>query len=309
MKEMKTHHLLIITIILACHTAHPGDEIISIWPEDAPGIKTDIPEKTKSPDDRYFYIFNPTLQVVAPEQPNGTAVVICPGGGYAIVCAGKEGRDVAARFAEDAITCFILKYRLPTTKDAYFKHPVPLADVQLAIKYVRYHAEKWNVDPDRIGVMGFSAGGHLASMAMTWFDKPVYSQGDVASVSCRPDFAVLVYPVINSFTKGVAHGCTSQLVPADQIKRVSSELNVSAARPPTFLVHAREDQMVLPKNSMLMYDALKAEGVSAELKLYNEGHHGFGIGKPGTDSVNQAVAEEARSTTLVTASCFKVEMK
>ena len=261
-------------------------DIISLWPKTKAGIDTDIAEKTNSPNDRYYNIFNPTIEVVKPSKPNGAALIICPGGGYSHVCVGIEGRNVAALFAESGITCFVLKYRLPKTPGAQFEHPVSLSDAQRAIKYVRFHATQWGLDGKRIGVMGFSAGGHLASMAATLFDKPVYTQGKIASVSCRPDFAVLVYPVINTFTRGVAHGCPQKLLPADQIKSISSELNVTANTPPILLVHAKNDGAVKPQNSILMHEALKAKGVLAELKLYEQGGHGFGIGRKGHDSSN-----------------------
>ena len=286
--------LLLVTML--CYPTYAIDntnrkkkpEIIAIWPSDKEGIRTDISEKTKSPNDRYYNIFNPTIEVVRPEKPNGVALIICSGGGYSYVCTGIEGRAAALKFAEAGITSFILKYRLPKTPKIKggirFAHPVPLSDVQRAIKYVRYHAKKWQVAPTRIGVMGFSAGGHLASMAATLFDKTVYTKGKIAAVSCRPDFAVLVYPVINSYTKGVAHGCVKKLTTPDKLKSISSELNITKDTPPTFLVHAEDDRGVVPKNSILMYEALKKAGVKAELKLYKKGGHGFGIGRVGLDS-------------------------
>ena len=276
--------LLVSTFFIITSHLNASDDIISIWPDDTEGIRIDIEEKTKSPNDRYYNIFNPTIQVVKPEQPNGAAIVICPGGGYSIVCAGKEGRDIAAEFAEAGITSFILKYRLPKTPGAQFEHPVPLSDVQRAIKYVRFNAQTWDLDTDRIGVMGFSAGGHLASMASTWFDRPVHTIGHIAETSCRPDFAVLVYPVINTYTKGVAHGCPKKLIDADQLKTISSELNVTAQTPPTFLAHAKDDRAVKPQNSILMYEALQKNNIPSELKLYEKGGHGFGIGKESNDS-------------------------
>jgi acetyl esterase/lipase len=277
--------LVLLTVFMIIQAAS-AEDTISIWPEEANGIKVNIEEKTKSENDRYFNIFNPTLQVIKPEESNGSAVIICPGGAYSFICTGKEGLAVAAEFVKSGVTCFILKYRLPKTPNAKFEHPVPLSDVQRAIKYVRFHASQWNLEPNKIGVMGFSAGGHLASMAMTWFDKPVYTKGKIEMISCRPDFAILVYPVINTFTKGIAHGCVKKLVRKDQIKSISSELNVTSDCPPTFIVHSKDDRVVIAKNSILMYDALMKVGVPTKLKLYEKGSHGFGVGRVGTDSMN-----------------------
>lgn len=264
--------------------------VVPIWPAGTEGVDATISEEIVP---RHFEIVknihNPSLRVFRPEEPNGTAVVICPGGAYRIIATGLEGYPIAEKLNEAGITAFVLKYRLPTTEGADFKHPVPLLDALRAIQWVRYHAEDYELNPARIGIMGFSAGGHLAASAATLYSKYGEESDALSGVSSRPDFLCLGYAVIST-RKDIAHGCVRAPLrkghTKEEVQEMSCELNVNAQTPPTFLMHAEDDTGVVPQNSRVMYEALKEHKVRAELKLYQQGGHGFGLGRPGTDSSN-----------------------
>ena len=269
----------------AIKTSNP---VIPIWPAGTAQVDPAIPEEVVPRDfELVKNIHSPNLTVFRPENPNGAAVVICPGGGYGVIASGLEGYPIAEKLNEAGITAFVLKYRLPTTKGAEFKHPVPLSDALRAIQWVRYHASEYKLDPKRIGIMGFSAGGHLAASAGTLYSKYSFGTGGIAQVSSRPDFMCLGYPVIST-QKEIAHGCVRHPLTAgfspEQLAEMSCELNVTAQTPPAFLLHAKDDKGVLPQNSMVMHEALKQQGIATELKLYEQGGHGFGLGRKGTDS-------------------------
>lgn len=223
----------------------------------------------------------PTLTIYIPavSSVKTTAVVICPGGGYGMVAAGHEGFDIAKVFNEWGVAAFVVKYRLPDDAIMVDKSIGPLQDAQRAIQLVRQNAAQWNVDPDKIGIMGFSAGGHLASTASTHFDKAVID--NPGNISLRPDFSILVYPVI-SFIDSMAHkGSRNNLIgkdpSAEKIKEYSNELQVTPKTPPAFLVHAKNDGAVKYENSVRYYEALIKNKVPAELRLYERGGHGFGL--------------------------------
>lgn len=226
-------------------------------------------------------ISKPTLSVFLPakENANGTAIVICPGGGYAKNAITHEGIDVAKKFAEMGIAAFVLKYRLPDEATMVNKEIGPLQDAQQAIRIVRLRAAEWNIDPDRVGIIGFSAGGHLASTAGTHFDKAVIP--DASTLNLRPDFMILIYPVI-SFQDRIGHmGSRNQLIgqtpSPEKVTLYSNELQVNENTPPTFLVHASDDKVVIPENSILFYQQLVKHNVPAELHIYQKGGHGFGM--------------------------------
>jgi len=237
--------------------------IIAVWPPDKDGIDISIPEKAKPCNKRFYNIHNPNLTVFKPETSNGTAVVLCPGGGFAYVASGVEGDPVADRLNQSGVTVFVLKYRLPGTPGAGYDHPVPLSDVQRAIQLVRYHAKSLDVDPQKIGVMGFSAGGFLASEAGVTRLDPGRNPDPIDRTDGTPDFRVLVYTGM-----------------ADTVRQNLKEYC------PTLLVHAKDDDVVTPENSIRIYETLKALSVPVALKLYESGGHGFGAGRPGTDSMN-----------------------
>ncbi|HXB06383.1 MAG TPA: alpha/beta hydrolase [Puia sp.] len=237
---------------------------------------------------RYSFslVSHPTLTVYLPPagKANGTAVVICPGGGYLHLAWTHEGTDVARMLNEMGITAFLLKYRLPNDETMVDKTVGPLQDAQQAIQLVRQRAGDWGVNPAKVGIMGFSAGGHLASTAGTHFytsyiDNPGHN-------SLRPDFMILLYPVI-SFSDSIGHrGSRDNLVglhpDPSVVREYSNELQVTAQTPPTFLVHAGDDKTVPVANSLHFYEALQHNGVSAEMHIYPKGGHGFGLNNPTT---------------------------
>ncbi len=207
-------------------------------------------------------------------KPNGTAVVICPGGGYGGLVTGAEGHGIAAWLNSHGIAGIVLEYRLPAGRTY-----VPLLDAQRAIRTVRANAKAWEIDPARIGVMGFSAGGHLASTAATHFDDGNPNASDVVDrVSCRPDFAILVYPVI-TMNETTHSGSRNNLLgknPSEKlIELFSNEKQVNAKTPPTFLAHARDDKAVVIENSQMFYAALKKYNVAGELLELPSGGHGL----------------------------------
>lgn len=224
----------------------------------------------------------PTLSVFLPntQKPNQTAVIIFPGGGYSHLAIDKEGTKVAKWLTTLGISAFVLKYRLPSDQIMKNKNIGPLQDAQEAVRYVRENATKWNIDPNKIGTIGFSAGGHLASTLATHYNDKVYANS--STVSARPDFSLLIYPVISMQNEITHKGSQINLLgnnPSQQlIDSFSNEQKVTAQTPPTFLVHATDDTAVIPENSINYYLALKKNGVNCELHLYENGGHGFGLG-------------------------------
>lgn len=241
---------------------------ITLWPDGAPLAAGDE-EKDR-----------PTITVYLPEKnTNGCAVVVCPGGGYGHLAVGHEGREIGEWFNSFGVTAFVLRYRI-----APYRHPAALLDVQRAVRTVRTRAKEWKVDPGRVGVIGFSAGGHLASTAATHFDKGDPDAKDVVDrASSRPDFAILGYPVI-SFTTEYTHKGSRRNLLGDApdpkvVKSLSNESQVTKETPPTFLMHTTEDKAVPAENSVLFYLALREAGVPAELHIFEKGRHGVGLGK------------------------------
>ena len=258
------------------------EPVIPLYRDKVPNSKpSTLQEKTETGDGivRVSNVTIPTLTVYRAAQPNGTAVVICPGGGYGILAIDHEGYQVAKRFNEMGVTAFVLKYRLPNDASQVNKTIVPLQDAQQAFRMVRQRAKEFGVNPDRVGVMGFSAGGHLASTVGTHFEKPVGEGADGTNV--RPDFQILIYPVI-SFTDSLTHGGSrtnllGKNMTADQKKLYSNELQVTPRTPPAFLVHSADDATVKVQNSVQFYLACLRNGVSAEMHLYPKGGHGYGM--------------------------------
>jgi len=227
----------------------------------------------------------PDIAVYLPSKrfATGQAVIICPGGGYWVLAYDLEGTDIARYFNSIGVAAIVLKYRLPTYGNCIEPHKAPLMDAQRAMRLVRHHASQWNINPSKIGIMGFSAGGHLASTLGTHFDYGNKSATDsVEKESCRPDFMILMYPVI-SFTDTSMHlGSKEALLGkvADPVlvKYYSNELQVKDDTPPAFFVHADNDNGVPVENTLLMYKALRAKHIPAELHILGEGEHGFGLG-------------------------------
>ena len=227
----------------------------------------------------------PNIQVFLPSKRNATrqAVVICPGGGYGVLAYDWEGTDIAKWLNSHGIAGIVLKYRLPSADSQVDPHEVPLMDAQRAVRLVRQHAEEWNIDPDQVGVMGFSAGGHLASTLATHFDKGNSgSDKEVDTFSSRPDFAILGYPVI-SLKEHISHlGSRNNLLgksPSDElVNYYSNDLQVSPDTPPTFTFHSLDDKTVPVQLSLLFYEALINHQVPAEMHLYPIGGHGYSLG-------------------------------
>ena len=225
-------------------------------------------------------VSTPTLTVFeAPKDiSTGTAIIICPGGGYGALAFSHEGIDVAKRFNSIGITAFVLKYRLPSDEIMVDKTYALLQDVEQAIYVVRKGTKKYNIKSNKIGIMGFSAGGHLASTLLAHYNDVKIA--DAGKISLKPDFAALIYPVI-SFEESVHTGTMKNLLgpnPADNLKNYfSANKNVTKKTSPTFLVHAKDDKTVPVKNSMLLNEALKKKGIDTELYLYEKGGHGFGL--------------------------------
>jgi acetyl esterase/lipase len=258
--------------------------VIPLYQDSIPNSKP-APDEEKSEINKDSILIvskvsRPTLTIYSPrkEKRTGAAVVICPGGGYYILAAGHEGADVAKRFNEMGVTAFVLKYRIPNVQTMVDKSIGPLQDAQRAIQVVRENAKQWGIDKNKIGIMGFSAGGHLASSAGTHFQKAYID--NPKNTSLRPDFMVLVYPVI-TFLPPIAHtGSASQLLGKDaseeRLKEYSSEKQVTDKTPPTFLVHAKDDGVKV-ENSLSFAEALKQHNVPVEMYIYEKGGHGYGM--------------------------------
>jgi len=224
-------------------------------------------------------VSNPTLTpFLLRDGATHTAVLVIPGGGYSAVAMGHEGDSIARAFNKIGVNAFVLKYRLPSDSIMIDKTIGPLQDAQSALLMIRQNAKLWNINPAKVGVIGFSAGGHLASTLGTHFDKPVIKNTD--NISLRPDFMALIYPVI-TFGKFAHEGSRENLIgknpPQQLIDLYSNEKQVTAATPPTFLVHAEDDNVVPVQNTLVFYDALLQNKVKAEMHIYAGGGHGFGL--------------------------------
>lgn len=267
-----------------------AQKIIPLYADKIPNSKpVNDTEKTEQRDGITIIsnISRPTLNIFLPpkEKANGTAVIIMPGGGYGINAMSHEGIDVAKIFNEWGVAAFVVKYRIPNDATMEKKEIGPLQDAQRALQFVREHAGEFNVDITHIGIMGFSAGGHLASTAGTHFKDIVISNSEKTNL--RPDFMILIYPVI-SFNDTVGHiGSRNQLIgmnpSKEKIEYYSNELQVTHETPPTFLVHASDDDAVKSENSILFYQSLIKNKVSAELHIYEKGGHGFGMNNKTTN--------------------------
>ncbi len=242
--------------ILAAQPKGPAPRVELLWPDGAPGAVGSTDED------------KPSLSVYLPpaDQATGTGVVVCPGGGYGHLAMDHEGEQVARWLNSFGVAGFVLKYRIAPR----YHHPAPLQDAQQAIRMVRAHAAEWRVRADRVGIMGFSAGGHLASTAGTHFDA-----------ATRPDFLILAYAVISFTTPYTHQGSKKNLIGENPDTKLadslSNELQVTAQTPPTFLFHTTADRTVPVENSVLFYMALRKAGVPAEMHIYADGPHGVGL--------------------------------
>jgi acetyl esterase/lipase len=266
--------MFVAPLLLALTTAQPANPVIPLWDGKAPHAVGE------SDADK------PSIKVfLAPkEKANGAAVVVCPGGGYGFLADDHEGKQVAEFLNGLGVSAFVLKYRIVTKDRPGPLGSAPLEDAQRAIRFVRAKAKDYGIDPARIGIWGFSAGGHLASTAATHFDAGNKDATDpIDKASCRPDFAILAYPVI-SMEDGVTHGGSKKNLlgenpDAKLIELYSNEKQVTKETPPTFIFHTSADTAVFPENATRFYLACKKAGVPVELHMYEKGRHGVGLGR------------------------------
>ncbi len=282
------------TIACLLPIATMAQEVIPLWPANGmPNVlstaqSTTITEKSTTSGGilRISDVITPTLTVYpAKGQAVGSAVMICPGGGYSILAAEHEGSDIANWLADRGITAFVLKYRLPDARLQKTPHEAPLSDAMQGMRLIRQQAAKYKIDPNQIGVMGFSAGGHLAATLSTHYDK-----GPQADQLAKPNFSILMYPVITFGDKAHAGSRTKLLgtlaTDPTWIDYYSNEKQVSATTPPTFLVHSMNDKTVPVENSINYYLACLKQGVIAEMHLYPTGGHGFALRTKAGESVS-----------------------
>ncbi|SIT16867.1 Acetyl esterase/lipase [Zobellia uliginosa] len=276
-------------IVLAMSVnAFSQDAIIPLWPEDKipNAVASDEKEVHEQKDIlRISKVQEPTIEVYLPSKKNATgqAMLIFPGGGYHILAYDWEGTDVAKFLNSKGIAGIVVKYRLPSSVSQTKQEDVPLIDAQRALRLVRSKAKTFHIDPNKIGAMGFSAGGHLASTLGTHFEEKVYAPIDaIDAISARPDFLALCYPVItfdqSSTHKGSQFNLLTKKPEPGALDRFSNEKQVTANTPPTFLLHATDDKAVPVENSLAFYKALVENDVPATLHIYPTGGHGFSLG-------------------------------
>ncbi len=279
--------LIYFLILFIGNSMIAQDQIIPLWPDgNIPNyIKTGEQEVVEIDGIiRISKIQKPHIEVFLPSKSNATGqgVVIFPGGGYMILAYDWEGTDIAKWYNSKGIAAFVVKNRLPDDGSSKVGHLSPFLDARRAMRMVRHHAKDFNIEKDKIGVMGFSAGGHLASTISTHYNEKLESIGDAISMeNARPDFSVLVYPVI-SMQNGITHGGSRNALlgetPSQElIDHYSNEKQITEDTPPTILIHSSDDEAVPVKNSLLYYEALIEKNVKAELHVYPHGGHGFSL--------------------------------
>jgi acetyl esterase/lipase len=279
---MKTPITSIALMLIITFTSM-AQQIMNLYPGAIPNSKQSEMKETIT-SGMFRGVTLPTLEIYLPENNNttGAAVIICPGGGYSVVVYQGEGISTAKEFAKNGFAAFVLKYRLPDDSTMMDKNIGPLQDAQQAVKVVRENAAKWGINPHKIGIMGFSAGGHLASTEATHFKKLFIEDGN--KISLRPDYQILIYPVIsmqdtlthaNSRTKLLGKNPTQEVI--DQF---SNELQVDENTPPAYITHAGDDKVVDVDNSIVYYEQLRHHHVPAELHIFPKGNHGFVLFQP-----------------------------
>lgn len=269
---------ILALLLAAAGSAQAQNTVVALWPEGVPNAKPKAgPERVDG--ERISNISQPSLTIYPAsfDRPARTAVIICPGGGYEFLSFTREGEQYAQWLSSIGITAFVLKSRLSD-----YGHPAPLQDVLRAVRLVRAQAEKYGVAPDRIGVMGSSAGGHLAASASTLFDNPAGRTGNALdAVSARPDFAILMYPVITMEGPAAHEGSRKALLgaaPSASLQQLMSpEKHVTAATPPTLLIHTQDDGYVPPDNTIQYFQALTRAHVPAEMLIFEHGGHGMAM--------------------------------
>ena len=282
---MKRKLIIFVLILLAGFSAK-AQEINPLYDAAIPHSKVAPANYNESfGNGMYRNVTSPTLEIYLPEKgkETGTAVVICPGGGYSVVVYQGEGVSNAKELAKNGIAAFVLKYRLPSDAIMTDKSTGPLQDAQQAIQLVRENAVKWNIDPAKIGIMGFSAGGHLASTVATHFEKALID--NPKGTSLRPDFQVVIYPVVTMQQSLTHRDSRKQLLgeqPSQQLVDLfSNELQVKENTPPAYITHAADDNVVDVDNSINYFEALRRHKVPVEMHIYPKGGHGFVFGRKG----------------------------
>ena len=276
----------ILSFSILMISSNAQNNVLKIWPDGIPGsiININYFEKSTVTNERvsrYEKVTDPSITVFLPavEKATGAAVLICPGGGYGVLSFDHEGFAIARWLNDNGIAGIILKYRLPSDLIMKDKSVGPLQDAQEALRIIRRKASEWKIDPGKIGVIGFSAGGHLASTLSTHYAEKVYEIKD--TTSARPDFSLLIYPVI-SFDSSFTHsGSRKNLIgdnPSDEaVKHFSNELLITDNTPPAFLVHSADDKVVPVKNSIVYFEGLVKNNIPAELHVFQKGGHGYGL--------------------------------
>jgi acetyl esterase/lipase len=280
MKTLTTSIALVLIITFNLR----AQQIINLYTGNIPNAKQSEKKETVSPG-MFRGVTIPTLEIFLPEKEKatGAAVVICPGGGYSVVVYQGEGILTAKEFAKNGIAAFVLKYRLPDDSTMIDKKIGPLQDAQQAIKVVRENATKWGIDAHKVGIMGFSAGGHLASTEATHFKESYIENNN--NTNLRPDFQILIYPVI-SMQDSLTHLDSRKKLLGDNpskeiIDQFSNELQIDENSPPAYLTHAGDDKLVDVDNSIFYFEKLRHHNVAVELHIYQKGGHGFVFRHPG----------------------------
>ena len=280
----KIFNLFFMAALTVVSTAQ--NRIIPLWEGNPPNYREtgEVTIWDTSDIVRIRLVQKPDLAVFLPSKKNSTgkAVIICPGGGYRVLAYDWEGSDIARWLNSHGIAAFVLKYRLPGADNNIVPRLSPLMDAKRAMRLVRYHAGSWDIDPAQIGIMGFSAGGHLASTLSTHFDPgDPASEDPVEQMSCRPDFSILVYPVISFQTEITHSGSRSALLgenpDEEMVNYYSNELQVTSDTPPAILIHSNDDPAVPVQNSLVYHRALLANGIPSEMHLYPYGGHGYSL--------------------------------
>jgi acetyl esterase/lipase len=288
MKRQRLLSAILISLLTVNGFSQPLT--LKLWPDGIPGSKTDpsYVEKIIVTDGRITRcekVVIPDLTVFLPssEKANGAAVLICPGGGYGVLAFDHEGNAIAKWLNDNGIAGIILKYRLPSDQTMIDKSIGPLQDAQEAIRVIRRNAVSWKINPDKVGVIGFSAGGHLASTLSTHYAEKVYNVKD--NISARPNFSLLIYPVVSFDTVITHRGSRNNLIGLkpgeEQVRRFSNELQITADTPPAFLVHSADDKAVPAMNSIGYFKGLQKYNIPAELHIFQKGGHGYGLSPNG----------------------------
>ena len=287
---MKTKILFALLFLLNVLIVRSQTQTLKLWPEGIPGSKTDpsYVENITTADGRITRcekVVTPDLTVFLPaaEKANGAAVFICPGGGYGVLAFDHEGNAIAKWLNDNGIAGIILKYRLPSDQIMTDKSIGPLQDAQEAMRVIRRNAAVWKINPGKIGVIGFSAGGHLASTLSTHYAGKVYEVKD--NTSARPDFSLLIYPVV-SFDTAITHvGSRNNLIGTNpdeaKVSHFSNELQITADTPPAFLVHSADDPAVPVMNSIAYFKGLQKNRIPVEMHIFQKGGHGYGLSPNG----------------------------